>query len=769
MGCSEYSNVNVEDRVKRLQRLLGLQHLLHLYNDACGTVALHEARIKQLESTVADQGAIAEAKSPHYESLMKKVTQEAELKLATAEMDHEQAMVSFREGIKAPAIVSLLQARIKMAYGAKETGLVCPAWPVDSWAAKLKKLGGKAVPLPAEAAFILKIDIEKAYDSINWVFIEKVLEQTGFPGRWRMWVRGILTSARASELINGSPTLEFQCYRGVRQGDPLSPFSLKLTHLCFADDLFIFCGADIGSVKVIKDALNEFSSVSDLVPNMNKSDVIFGNVDEKVQKLILDILPFRVGVFPMKYLGIPLSSKRLYQKDCKALIDRVKGRISDWKVKFLSFAGRVQLIKSVLSSITIYWSSLYILPVAISEEIERLLCGFLWSQGRGNKGMARVKWEEICMAKCQGGLNISSLKIQNIALMSKRMWNVLSNKDSLWVRWVGKYKLCGKSFWEVSETSVDSWSWRQILQHRSMFREKLYDVIDNGKGVRAWLDLWHEKGILLNSINRRDIKTAGFTMNTRLVEIFYGKEWKLPQDSFSKYPWLVSSNIHQYNALREDKFMWKMENGKLEEYAVKRVYKTLCMNGPKVLWSSAIWFSQNIPKHAFILWLAFKFRLLTQDRLLKWGYEGDLRCALCRKCPDSHRHLFFECEYALAVWRRCKVFGRMNDAPNSWPDIIRFVEEKGLLNSVWGIIGKLVLAASVYFIWQERNCRHFGEGKRSVQQLCGTVFETVRMRLLGLCFKDTPNVRMVADIWGFEVKTKGNGINLNGVANVGVG
>ncbi|XP_035831977.1 uncharacterized protein LOC118481011 [Helianthus annuus] len=83
--------------------------------------------------------------------MTKKVTQEAELKLATAEMDHEQAMVSFREGIKASAIVSLLQARIKMAYEAKETSLMCPAWPVDSWVAKLKELGGKAVPLSAEA------------------------------------------------------------------------------------------------------------------------------------------------------------------------------------------------------------------------------------------------------------------------------------------------------------------------------------------------------------------------------------------------------------------------------------------------------------------------------------------------------------------------------------------------------------------------------------------------------------------------------------------
>ncbi|KAJ0682489.1 hypothetical protein HanPI659440_Chr16g0647911 [Helianthus annuus] len=148
-----YDDLSFTDSLEPMTSFLnkGLQHLLHLYNDACGTVALHEARIKQLESTVADQGAIAEAKSRHYESLLKKVTQEAEVKLATVQMDHDQAMINFREGIKTSAIVSLLQARIKMAYEAKETGLVCPAWPVDSWVAKLKELGGKAVPLSVEA------------------------------------------------------------------------------------------------------------------------------------------------------------------------------------------------------------------------------------------------------------------------------------------------------------------------------------------------------------------------------------------------------------------------------------------------------------------------------------------------------------------------------------------------------------------------------------------------------------------------------------------
>ncbi|KAJ0561593.1 hypothetical protein HanHA300_Chr06g0224731 [Helianthus annuus] len=127
------------------------KHLLHLYTDTCSTAKFQEARIKLLETTVADQGTIAEAKTKHYEDKLKKVTQDTEIKLEVVQVEHEQAMDSFREGIKNSAVVSLLQARIKMAYEAKEIGLECPSWPVDSWVAKLKELGGKVVSYPAEA------------------------------------------------------------------------------------------------------------------------------------------------------------------------------------------------------------------------------------------------------------------------------------------------------------------------------------------------------------------------------------------------------------------------------------------------------------------------------------------------------------------------------------------------------------------------------------------------------------------------------------------
>ncbi|MFS7968930.1 hypothetical protein Hanom_Chr09g00803231 [Helianthus anomalus] len=132
-------------------RSSGLQHLLHLYTDACGTVKLQVASIKKLETTVADQRTIVEAKTRHYEDKLKKVTQDAEVKLAASHVEHEHAMISFREGIKNSAVVSLLQARIMIAYEAKETGLECPTWPFYSWVAKRKEHGGNPVPYPAKA------------------------------------------------------------------------------------------------------------------------------------------------------------------------------------------------------------------------------------------------------------------------------------------------------------------------------------------------------------------------------------------------------------------------------------------------------------------------------------------------------------------------------------------------------------------------------------------------------------------------------------------
>lgn len=148
---------------------------------------------------------------------------------------------------------------------------------------------------------------------------------------------------------------------------------LKLTHICFADDLSVFCHGSEKSVKVIKDTLNEFSKCSGLIPNMSKSTIFFGNLNMCEKQKILDILPFKVGILPMKYLGVPLITKRLGINGCRELVEKVKSKVNDWKNKFLSFAGKLQLIASVLASMQVYWASVFLIPKATVKEIDKVL------------------------------------------------------------------------------------------------------------------------------------------------------------------------------------------------------------------------------------------------------------------------------------------------------------------------------------------------------------------------------------------------------------
>ncbi|GJU55440.1 hypothetical protein Tco_1229154 [Tanacetum coccineum] len=128
---------------------------------------------------------------------------------------------------------------------------------------------------------------------------------------------------------------------------------IKLTQLCFADDLLMFFNRDYKYVEVLKEGLMEFSKASSLIPNMNNSTIFFGSVKYCEIRKILEVMPFTVGKLPMKYLGVPLITKNIGLSECNQLVERVKQKVNDWKNKALSYAGRLQLISSVMASMHI--------------------------------------------------------------------------------------------------------------------------------------------------------------------------------------------------------------------------------------------------------------------------------------------------------------------------------------------------------------------------------------------------------------------------------
>ena len=200
----------------------------------------------------------------------------------------------------------------------------------------------------------------------------------------------------------------------------------------------------------------------------------------------------------------------------------------------------------------------------------------------------------------------------------------------------------------------------------------------------------------------------------------------------------------------EDRVIWRAGNGTEHKFAVRQVWKDLSRNGQKVHWSSVVWFAQCIPKHAFVMWLAVHNKLLTQDRILIWKPNEDLKCALCNKCPDFHSHLFFSCEYGQEIWIEIQKLLNVKFLL-SWNAI---VEELIRLskNNIWSVLRRIVCGATVYYICQERNSRLFKNEKRDVKTVLTIFKEAVKIRMMGLIVKESATVKEVKAIWGLKLQ-----------------
>ena len=181
----------------------------------------------------------------------------------------------------------------------------------------------------------------------------------------------------------------------------------------FADDLLLFSHGDPSSVSILKSCLERFSSLSGLVANPSKSDCFVSCKDLSLREAIYHAAGFRRGSLPMRYLGIPLLSSKLMSGDCQPIIDRVRNQICAWRSRALSFGGRLQLVQSVLSTIYVYWASIFILPKKVIKEIEQLIRNFLWSGNETDPYKAKVSWWDICCPKEQGGLGLKPLYVSN--------------------------------------------------------------------------------------------------------------------------------------------------------------------------------------------------------------------------------------------------------------------------------------------------------------------------------------------------------------------
>ena len=166
--------------------------------------------------------------------------------------------------------------------------------------------------------------------------------------------------------------------------------------------------------------------MSGLRMNPSKSFIFVSNSLGNIKRELLELTGFQEGALPICYLGVPFVSSRLKIADCSKLIDIITYRVTHWTSRFLSYAGRLQLVNSVLFVIQTYWPSMFILPTGVFTKLERLLSNFLWSGSSLKTPRLKASWEEATRPRSEGGLGIKKLKECNKAAVMKHLWLIIS-------------------------------------------------------------------------------------------------------------------------------------------------------------------------------------------------------------------------------------------------------------------------------------------------------------------------------------------------------
>jgi hypothetical protein len=307
---------------------------------------------------------------------------------------------------------------------------------------KLQKRGG----------MIIQLDLAKAYDKISWHYMIKTLEAFGFTQHWISWIVSLVSTTSYSLLINGAPTKPFWPTRGIRQGDPLSPFLFILmmeglswsiksatttgeitglkpfencptsTHQQFVDDTLLHDIPTVKEAKAYKRILEDFGEASGAEINHSKSMIFFFNTNPAIQRNLTNILGFERKTLPTKYLGVPLTDKVYKMSTWEGVINRLQERVKNWTYRSLNLAGRLILTKFVLQAIPTFMMSVFPTPQGILQKIRAIQRDFLWRGAETKKKWALVAWEKVCRPKRKGGLGLQDPQMTNNAYGVKLWW-----------------------------------------------------------------------------------------------------------------------------------------------------------------------------------------------------------------------------------------------------------------------------------------------------------------------------------------------------------
>eukprot|EP00253_Pinus_taeda_P017747 PITA_17747 len=516
---------------------------------------------------------------------------------------------------------------------------------------------------------ILKIDLQKAYDCIDWGFIRCLLARIGLREEMIFWIMACIEGVNYAININGIPSPFFTAERGLRQGCPLSPIifilamstpslhinkavdeqrctpiriskHIFLSHNLFVDDILLCAMLQRLSWQCLFDIISNFQKAIGLIINRHKSILYYNGDNTALITCIVDMFgvqtqSIRNGI---TYLGFQL--KPLYlASDWEWLVQRYYNKISSWEFRTLSLASRATLTVAVLTHLSVYWAHLFYIPTCIIRRLNQITACYIWGGSTNQHKIHLTKMKDISIPKQQGGWGIKDLRLFGCALICRTLWRGIYG-SSPWSNIIRQRYMKGKSinFWYrkgniganifigidpivcgLSDIILPRELITQ-LQHQGIFTwEKLI------KDWQGSTPIWMES----SDLNLQNI----------LVGI-----WKSITDS------LAGSGIHRHGTIEQ--LNWTVCGFK-RPVSIRDIYSYLSINRiPYSLPSFPyiFWKAKCPPKYIHFAWLVFYNKNLSWENLRKRSCHGPSRCSLCGNEEETNLHMFIKCPATLQIW-----------------------------------------------------------------------------------------------------------------------
>ncbi|XP_021985231.1 uncharacterized protein LOC110881199 [Helianthus annuus] len=490
--------------------------------------------------------------------------------------------------------------------------------------------------------FIFKVDFEKAYDSINWKFLLSNLKAMGFPSRW---------------------TDEMGwCMPKVKLG--------------------------IGACLKV---------------NLNKSSLYgLGAEDAEIEGMA-GTLNCKIGSMPFNFLGLTIGANMKREKYWKIVLDEFNKKLSAWKAKCLSFAGRMVLAKAVMGALPNYFFSMYLAPKKVIKALDTIRRDFIWGRNAGKYKIRWIAWGKMTKPKQLGGFGLGDLRSANLALMAKWWWKYKTKPEELWTKVIRSIHVSNRCYKIMPINNKYAGIWKDIVAAGKELggigistAEEIVVEVGTGNTVKFWLDNWCGGKIF------KEIYPALFKIATNRQVKVADCVIKLENENQWSIGWLE----------------WKTaEKG---EFSVAEIRKQIIKQdgaGVEERWKN--WNRWVPPKVSYFTWRATIGRIPVKKELIRRRIPiTNQLCSRCEAEEETADHVICGCISSKAVWKNILIWLKL-PAATEFQGCREAIEyANGLTGSKdWKKIISVVVQTTMWNIWKSRNEKEFEGNIRNSSEI----------------------------------------------------